>query len=49
MKIGGCRQSVTARSWAATALRAFGVEVEVVELPDEVKNAVLAAQRRQYR
>ncbi|SCF19424.1 hypothetical protein GA0074696_3334 [Micromonospora purpureochromogenes] len=39
----------SARSWAATALRAFGVDVEVVELPAEVKAQVLAAQNRQYR
>lgn len=39
----------TARSWAADALRAFGVSVEVVELPAELKEAVLTAQRRQFR
>ncbi|MER6590370.1 hypothetical protein ABT214_00575 [Micromonospora purpureochromogenes] len=39
----------TARSWAATALREFGVEVEVVEVPTEVRSQILAAQQRQYR
>lgn len=39
----------TARSWAAHALRAFAVEIAVVELPADVKAAVCAAQQRQYR
>ena len=39
----------TARSWAAHALRAFAIDVVVVELPAEVKAAVLAAQQRQFR
>ncbi|MEU0546748.1 hypothetical protein [Micromonospora sp. NPDC005979] len=39
----------TARSWAAAALRRFGVEVEVVELPTDVRSDILAAQQRQYR
>ncbi|MEU1687923.1 hypothetical protein [Micromonospora sp. NPDC005707] len=39
----------TARSWAAAALRAFGVEVELVELPPETRSEIRAAQRRQYR
>ncbi|CRK57990.1 hypothetical protein [Alloactinosynnema sp. L-07] len=39
----------SARSWAAHALRGFDIEVEVVELPADLKAAVLAAQRRQYR
>lgn len=39
----------TARSWAAAALRGFGLEVEVVELPTEVRSEILAAQQRQYR
>jgi hypothetical protein len=39
----------TARSWAADALRAFGIGVEVVELPVDVREAVLTAQRRQFR
>ncbi|MGJ6960635.1 hypothetical protein ACSDR0_01915 [Streptosporangium sp. G11] len=38
-----------ARSWAAMALRNFAVEVVVVELPAEVRAAVLAAQTRQFR
>lgn len=39
----------TARSWAAHALNSFGIEVEVVDLPSDLKAAILAAQRRQYR
>lgn len=39
----------TARSWAAHALSSLDIEVEVVELPSELKAAILAAQRRQYR
>ncbi|MEU8110849.1 hypothetical protein [Micromonospora sp. NPDC048947] len=39
----------TARSWAAAALRGFGLAVEVVELPTEVRSDILAAQQRQYR
>jgi hypothetical protein len=33
----------------AQALRELAIEVEVVELPEEVKEAVLRAQTRQYR
>jgi hypothetical protein len=40
---------ITARSWAAHALRGFAIEIAVVELPADVKAAVLAAQHRQYR
>jgi hypothetical protein len=43
------RHFITARSWAAHALRAFAIEVEVVELPADLKDAVKAAQHRQYR
>lgn len=39
----------TARSWAADALRAFKVDVELVELPADLKAAVLTAQQRQFR
>jgi hypothetical protein len=39
----------TARSWAADALRSFKVVVELVELPVDLKAAVLSAQRRQFR
>jgi hypothetical protein len=38
-----------ARSWAAHALRGFGIQVEVVDLPAEVRAAVRAAQQRQFR
>jgi hypothetical protein len=37
------------RSWMAQALRELAIGVEVVELPEEVKEAVLRAQTRQYR
>lgn len=39
----------SARSWAAHALRNFAIEICLVELPEDVKVAVLAAQQRQYR
>jgi hypothetical protein len=39
----------SARSWAARALHNFAIEVSMVELPPDVKAAVVAAQRRQYR
>ena len=39
----------SARSWAAHALRNFAIEIAVVELPADVKAAVLTAQQRQYR
>ena len=38
-----------ARSWAAAALRSFGVDVEVVQLPDALRAEIVAAQTRQYR
>ena len=37
------------RTWMAQALRELGIEVLVVELPDDVRGAVLRAQARQYR
>jgi hypothetical protein len=36
-------------SWMATALRDLRVDTVVVSLPEDVREAVLAAQRRQYR
>jgi hypothetical protein len=38
-----------AKSWAAMALRNFDVEVVVVEVPADVRDAVIAAQKRQFR
>jgi hypothetical protein len=38
-----------ARSWAAQALQDLGVAIQLVELPDELRQRVLAAQERQYR
>jgi hypothetical protein len=43
------RHFTTARSWAAQALRNFAIEIAVIELPADVKAAVLVAQQRQYR
>ncbi|MEV4316859.1 hypothetical protein [Actinocrispum sp. NPDC049592] len=43
------RHFTTARSWAAQALRKYGIQVELVQLPADVSAAVLAAQRRQFR
>ncbi|GAA3230356.1 winged helix-turn-helix domain-containing protein [Actinocorallia longicatena] len=37
------------RTWAALALRDLGVEVHTVVLPDDVRAALRAAQRRMYR
>ena len=36
-------------NWMARALEAFGVEIRVIELPEEKKDAVKKAQKRQYR
>ena len=37
------------RSWMARALKAYGIEVQVVELPEEIRAAVRKAQQRQFR
>ena len=37
------------RSWAARAFQDLGISVSVVTLPEELRQRVLAAQRRQYR
>lgn len=37
------------RSWYAAALAEFGVEVEVVDLPAELREQIRAAQVRQFR
>ncbi|MFY1635590.1 hypothetical protein ACN27F_20335 [Solwaraspora sp. WMMB335] len=39
----------TARSWAAQALLDLAITVHVVEIPDDVRKKVRAAQERQYR
>jgi hypothetical protein len=39
----------SSRSWMAVALVHFGIEVRVVELPALVRDAVVAAQLRQFR
>jgi hypothetical protein len=39
----------SSRSWMAVALVHFGIEVRVVDLPQDVRDAVMAAQLRQYR
>jgi len=38
---------VQGKSWVAEAAREFGVEIYVVQLPDEQKNNVISAQKRQ--
>ena len=38
-----------ARSWAARALQDHGITVCVVSLPDELRQRLLLAQRRQFR
>jgi hypothetical protein len=43
------RHFATGRSWAAAALSDLGIRVSVVELPGDVRQAIAAAQRRQYR
>lgn len=47
--VEAARHFTSARSWAAHALRGFAIEIAVVELPADIKAAVLAAQQRQYR
>ena len=37
------------RSWMAQLLRASGVEVHIVELPETVRNEIRLAQKRQFR
>lgn len=37
------------RSWVSDVIAAHDVEIMVVELPADLREAVLAAQRRQYR
>ncbi len=36
-------------NWMARALEGFGVEIHVIGLPDEMREAVKKAQKRQYR
>ena len=37
------------RAWAGVALRHHGIQLEVVDLPEDVRVRVLAAQTRQFR
>jgi hypothetical protein len=37
------------RSWIADVIQSHNVEVKIVDLPPELRNAVIAAQHRQYR
>lgn len=37
------------RSWANAALREFGIELQVVELSDDIRSRIRAAQDRQFR
>lgn len=41
------RHFTDARSWAAQALRSFGMQVEVVDLPADLRTSITAAQERQ--
>jgi hypothetical protein len=43
------RHFTTSRSWAALALRDFGVEVRTVQLPKQIRAAIKIAQERQFR
>ena len=38
---------VQGKSWVAEAAKEFGVEIHIVHLPDEQKNKVISAQKRQ--
>lgn len=38
---------IRGKSWVAEAAKEFGVEVYVVELPEEQKNNIISAQKRQ--
>jgi hypothetical protein len=38
-----------ARSWAAQALVDLGITISIVQLPEDVRRAVVTAQQRQYR
>ena len=38
---------VQGKSWVAEAAREFGVEIFIIELPEEQKNKVVSAQKRQ--
>jgi hypothetical protein len=39
----------TSKRWFAQAFRELGLQVEVVDLPEEMKLRLVAAQKRQYR
>jgi hypothetical protein len=43
------RHFTTSRSWAALALRDFGIEVRTIELPEQLRAAIRTAQERQFR
>src|SRR5206468_6357464 len=36
-------------NWMARAMESFGIEIKIIELPLEMRNAVEKAQKRQYR
>lgn len=42
-------QHLRGRAWQGQAIRDLGVEIAVIELPDDVREAVAAAQVRQFR
>jgi len=37
------------RSWSAQALRDLNIEIEVVDLPPDLRQSIIDAQQRQYR
>jgi hypothetical protein len=37
------------RSWRAQAMRSLGIEIQVVDVPTDVRDKIIAAQKRQYR
>lgn len=40
---------LASKRWFAQAIRQLGVQVEVVDVPEEMKARLIAAQKRQYR
>jgi hypothetical protein len=45
---GAAANILLGKSWLAAAAQLLGVQVEVCELPPEIKNSILAAQARQF-
>ena len=45
----GAARRFQGENWMASALEAFGIEIQVIELPHEIQEAVKKAQKRQNR